>query len=625
MNRFFLHLFFLLASNFSLIAQSGRSYEQDYILDRKKPLGIIKTYEPLYQTNPSRKIALELANAFLKVRKFEKAVMYYEIVLNAEGLSDKETANYFSALYELGDRDAAKTIAGEYKNRYGKSEPLIKIDSLAKLMAKEPFYYEYNLSANSIDDEMGLIKVHDSLSFINTNRYLSELATNQNLRGEFSPYLMAYKGIDSPIVQFTGLVDKNDFHGDYVSHFDETESIAYITRKTVDADMNYRLSIYTAKLDKDNILEKWIAFPYNSSAYSVGYPTVAKDGEMLYFVSDMPGGYGGTDIYRCLKLENGTWGAPINLGKEVNTEGDELYPYISPQGNTLYFSSTGHSIFGGLDINKSEKTRFHSFKKPENLGLPFNSDKDDFGVLFNDNYGTEGFFNSSRDEGKGGVDIYYFSYQNNKVCRDPVKNFKMLVIDKKTRTPIQYVNLKMTVKADGRVFEDITDENGEVNLTVEGCNDFNVEATRDLYLNNEFYYDGFRKFVTIELDRKELNNIVELESILYELGKYEVPARSIPQMEKLAILLKKNPDIKIELSSHTDSRGDDEFNMKLSQKRAEGIVNFLVNSGIKSSQLTAKGYGESQLTNECGNGADCTEEMHEKNRRSEFKIVEITK
>ena len=125
--------------------------------------------------------------------------------------------------------------------------------------------------------------------------------------------------------------------------------------------------------------------------------------------------------------------------------------------------------------------------------------------------------------------------------------------------------------------------------------------------------------------KKELNNIIGLEKIFYEVAKFEVPSTSLSQMKKLATLLKKNTDVTVELSSHTDSRGDDDFNQKLSQKRADNIVNHLVKLGVSRSQLIAQGYGEAKLTNECGNESQCTEDEHEKNRRTEFKILEIKK
>ena len=613
------------------------SRDGEYLLERKKYIDIIKNLEPIYQGKPEQKIALQLADAFLHIRKYEKAMIYYEMAINTAPINEKATEDYFSALYEYGDMETAHTVALDFASKYGKGKLKAKMDSLEYFKKLDPTYFEYNLKSNTEDNEYGMYPFLGNKKIINSNiamkSYDYYTTTTSNIK-TYAPYVVTYSDKEGgSFSEYVPLTTKNDKYYDVVSHYDETERKVYITRSDLSKTTNIKkisnlsnLKIFTATIDDNFKLINFEEFPYNSDQYSVGHACVSKDGEILYFVSDKPGGYGGTDIYRCMKLEDGTWGFPINLGNNVNTAGDEMYPYISPQGTALYFSSTGHSIFGGLDINKSYKTRSHTFLKPENVGLPFNSNKDDFGIIFNDNYGTEGFFSSNRlQDGHGGDDIFYFSYQNNKVCKDPVKNFKMLVVDKKTKEPLANVALKMTVKADGRVYEDVTDNNGEVNLTVEGCNDFDVEATRDFYLNNLFYYDGFRKSVTIELDKKELNNMVELESIFYEKAKYDVPPASIKQLTLLATLLKKNTDVKIELSSHTDSRGEDKFNMELSQKRAEAIVRFLVSNGVNPAQMVAQGYGESQLVNACTNGVECTEDLHEKNRRTIFKIIEIAK
>lgn len=619
-------ILFLLYISFNLLSQAqSSSYLEEFNLSRKPHLDLINQMEPAFQIKPTQAAALQLANAFLKLRKYEKAVMYFEMAINYGPISADETKNYFSALYEFGDRDLSKKVAKDYLVKFGLRELVEKLDSAERFLAKDQVYYEYSLKSNSPQNEFGFLPVFEKYKIVN-QEVGSSYNDYESKKCKFNPFIIQYLGLDSPIERFYPILDvENSKSSAVITHYDENEKRVYITKTSMEPGSLSNLKIYSAVMDGRFGLGKWEEFMYNSNQYSVAHPSITSDGEMLYFVSDMPGGFGGTDIYRCLKLEDGTWGLPINLGNTINTSGDEMYPYIAPQGNTLYFSSTGHSIFGGLDLNKAEKTRYHKFLKPENLGPPFNTAQDDFGLRFNDNYGTEGFFNSNRTEGSGGADVYLFSYQNNMVCRDPIKNFKMTVIDKKTRKPIPYVNLKMTVKADGRVYENMTDENGEVNLTVEGCNDFDVEATRDFYLNNLFYYDGFRKSVTIELDKKELNNIMELENVYYELGKFEVPSRSITQLEKLAILIKKNPDIKIELSSHTDSRGDDEFNFNLSQKRADHMVDFLVKQGVNSSQLISKGYGESKLLNNCGNDVVCDDEQHEQNRRTEIKIVEITK
>jgi hypothetical protein len=207
----------------------------------------------------------------------------------------------------------------------------------------------------------------------------------------------------------------NDQYLYTITHYDPIESKVYITQNSaIRFNLNNILNseatmkIYVAKIDAYFRLGELVEFKYNSPAYSVGHACVSKDGQTLYFVSDMQGGYGGTDLYRCMKLEDGSWGSPINLGKDINSSGDEMFPYINYKGNTLYFSSTGNSIFGGLDLNKSTRSRANVFSKPTNLGAPFNSNKDDFAIIFTDEYEDEGFFSSSRLEGLGGVDIYKF-------------------------------------------------------------------------------------------------------------------------------------------------------------------------------------------------------------------------
>lgn len=611
-----------------LILTTGLVFSQtnhrkfEYLYESTKHSDFIKINEPIYQTNPSPELAFELGNAFLSLKKYEKAIIYYEMGLNTGKADEKTNANYFSALYEYGELDMAKQIANVHKARFGKTTLLNKFENVEKFKAMDPIYFETNLKLNTQYDEFGFQPLTGSFKIINSDNLMQ---AKSYINKTLNPYIINYKNNDEDVSKFNAVTPVNELTYDVITHFDESENVVYITRSVPGGKGFNILKVYIASINNKFQISNLVEFPYNGLDYSVGHVCVSTDNEILYFVSDKPGGYGGADIYRCMKLENGTWGTPINLGPEVNSSGDEMYPYISPQGNTLYFSSNFHSIFGGLDLNKSSKTRFHSFKKPENMGLPFNSPQDDFGMVFLDNYGTEGFFSSDRTEGgKGGDDIYYFSYQNNKICKDPIKNFKMVVIDKKTKEPIPNVNLKMTVKLDGRVFESVSDANGEVLLTVEGCNDFDVEATRDFYLNNSFYYDGFRKQVTIELDKKELNNIVELESIYYEKAKFEVPSSANDQMKKLANLLNRNKDIKIELSSHTDARGDDNFNLILSTKRAEKIVNALVTLGVNKSQLQPVGYGESKIINECLNDVKCDEAQHEKNRRTEIKIIEIS-
>ena len=594
----------------------------EFGLDKIKYINLIANLEPVYQRNPTRPVALDLADAFYFTQKYEKALMYYENALLEGPISEAHILNYFSALYENGDFELARTVAKEYETRFKKMDLLAKIDTADRWKQIDPVYFEKNVHFNSSNNEFGAVTYFDNYKFVNSDFTYDRYATSKT----FAPYVVNINDSSKGQQKFKSILPRLSGEYDIISHYDQVEDKIYITRTTIGLNEQKKSKILISSLDDNFKPLSLVEFTYNSPDYSVGHACVSQDGEMLYFVSDKPGGQGGADLYRCIKLEDGSWGYPINLGNKVNTAGDELYPYISPQGTTLYFASSGHSIFGGLDLNKTEKTRSHTFKKPTNLGIPFNSHADDYGMLFSDDYGTEGYFSSNRvteGESKGGDDVYSFSYENNKVCKDPVKNFKILVVDKKTRERIPNTNLKMTVKLDGRVYEDVSDANGEIHLLVEGCNDFDVEATHDFYLNNLFYYDGFKKMVVIELYKKELDNIIGIDKINYDLAKYEVPNSAVPQLTKLATLLKKNRDIKIELSSHTDSRGDLASNQILSQKRSEYIVNFLVSAGVNANQMVARGYGETKLLNECGDSATCTEEQHEKNRRTEFRILEI--
>ena len=594
----------------------------EFGLDKIKYINLIANLEPVYQRNPTRPVALDLADAFYFTQKYEKALMYYENALLEGPISEAHILNYFSALYENGDFELARTVAKEYETRFKKMDLLAKIDTADRWKQIDPVYFEKNVHFNSSNNEFGAVTYFDNYKFVNSDFTYDRYATSKT----FAPYVVNINDSSKGQQKFKSILPRLSGEYDIISHYDQVEDKIYITRTTIGLNEQKKSKILISSLDDNFKPLSLVEFTYNSPDYSVGHACVSQDGEMLYFVSDKPGGQGGADLYRCIKLEDGSWGYPINLGNKVNTAGDELYPYISPQGTTLYFASSGHSIFGGLDLNKTEKTRSHTFKKPTNLGIPFNSHADDYGMLFSDDYGTEGYFSSNRvteGESKGGDEVYSFSYENNKVCKDPVKNFKILVVDKKTRERIPNTNLKMTVKLDGRVYEDVSDANGEIHLLVEGCNDFDVEATHDFYLNNLFYYDGFKKMVVIELYKKELDNIIGIDKINYDVAKYEVPSTAVPQLSKLATLLKKNRDIKIELSSHTDSRGDLSSNQTLSQKRSEYIVNFLVSAGVNANQMVAKGYGETKLLNECGDGATCTEEQHEKNRRTEFRILEI--
>jgi outer membrane protein OmpA-like peptidoglycan-associated protein len=300
---------------------------------------------------------------------------------------------------------------------------------------------------------------------------------------------------------------------------------------------------------------QWVVFgrfPYNDiQKYSVGDAALSKDGHIIYFTSDMPGGIGKTDIWYCEKRADGTWGNPVNCGKTINTKEEEAFPNIAGDG-ALYYSSRGLPGMGGYDIYKAtgEKAKWTT---PQNLKYPINSTSDDFYLVTRD--GLSGYLSSNREGGQGNDDIYSFTYK-----------------------PGDTIPSKRITRAD-------------------------------------------TPGLTVAKPLKISPGLV-LKTIYYDLDKSNIRPDAAIELDKLVILLKQRPALKIELSSYTDSRASDNYNMALSQRRAASVVAYLVKRGIVADRLVAKYYGETHLVNGCADNVNCTEEEHQLNRRTEFRVIE---
>lgn len=376
---------------------------------RKQYLDKIAVLEPQFQVNPTKESAIDLADAFLYIKKYKKAISFYEFARNINKLDEKQSANYFAALFEFGDLKMAHQVAKEHYMNFGKMQLKTKYDSFESLRKATPVFTENYLAMNTKFNEFGLYPLFADYRVLN-----SDFNMNNSSTSSINPYVFSMVDMENNSPKLNPILKEENMFN-MITYYDEKEKKVYITKNPsskyslkLNSVVNKTMKIYIATLNPFFKLEDMVEFKYNSNEYSVGQPCMTKDGLNLYFISDMPGGYGGTDIWRCMKLEDGSWGAPINLGENINTSEDEMYPYISPKGNILFFSSLGHSILGGLDICKSIKTRFNTFSKPQNLGVPFNSNKDDFGIIFIDKNGSEGFFSSNRLGGVGGIDAYHF-------------------------------------------------------------------------------------------------------------------------------------------------------------------------------------------------------------------------
>ena len=363
-------------------------------------------------------------------------------------------------------------------------------------------------------------------------------------------------------------------------------------------------------------------------------PAFSADGSELYFASTRPGGYGGVDLYKASKLANGDFGNALNLGPTVNTAGNELFPHPTKDGK-FFFASDSHPGFGKLDLFVAEKNQ-EGVQVVTNLGPTFNSKGDDFGIFFTD-YPKVGFISSNREGGKGDDDIYFFE---DKTPKPKIINVLLNVYTKEVKADGKELILPQTrvvlYGEDKRQLGgDLSNAQGRVRFTLSPENDYSIIASRSGYFSKSFGYTtkgrtpdpatliqevtNITLDTTVILDQLILEKSIVLDNIYYDLAKADIRSDATLELDKLLKILKDNPTIRIELSSHTDSRSGDAYNLTLSQRRAQSAVDYLVSQGILADRLVAKGYGETQLLIKNAQ----TEEEHQTNRRTEFKVIEI--
>ncbi|AMM52844.1 hypothetical protein TH61_08465 [Rufibacter sp. DG15C] len=418
------------------------------------------------------------------------------------------------------------------------------------------------------------------------------------------------------------------------------DPFSWINYKAPTAYVN-RLELYISKKEG----EEWSKpepFPFNNPGeYSIGHPALSITGDTLYFASDMPGTLGETDIFFSVKQLNSVitrnkkgeesvevfafWTKPVNAGNAVNTPGKEVFPTIDAITGKLYFSSNGHKGMGGLDVFSAEGSG-DSWVNVQNLKYPLNSAADDFGILFEKK--DQGFVSSNRESMDGSDDIYSFSYYP-QPCKLSGKTFEKVQETPGVFKELPVGNVKVSLYKVGDTTAAVTYSDADGNFTFEIFDgmQYNIKATKVNYLTRsaiitpecESIVDMVR--LGLVLNRNTINKPILVENIYYDLDKDEIRPDAALELDKLVQTLIDNPNIKIELSSHTDSRQTEAYNNLLSQRRAQAAVNYIVSKGIAADRLVAKGYGETRLLNRCKDGTTCTEEEHQLNRRTEFKIL----
>lgn len=372
--------------------------------------------------------------------------------------------------------------------------------------------------------------------------------------------------------------------------FDESYTNLYFT-KSIPGGYNLEgCNIYVAQRDNSYSWVDAEVLGVNDSVM-MAHPSISRDGLTLYFVSDMSGGFGGNDIWKMTrKTANGIWSAPINLGSQINTRNDEVFPFIRANGE-LYFASNGHPGYGGLDIYRAKPTG-GSLWEVENMGPNFNTELDDFALIYED-VNDRGYFSSRRKGGRGGDDIYRF-YKNIPVIEYHVRG---LVLNQETKQPIAGAQVKLT-GSNGAVLIKHTATNGVYEFKLNPNTDYIAVSTAAGYLNQKSLFttvglEGSHTFQDTLLMFSTAKPI-EIPNIFYEYGSAALNPDSRAALDRLVELMRDNPDIIIELAAHTDSRGTDEANLNLSQRRAQAVVDYLIREGIYEERMYAVGYGESE-------------------------------
>jgi outer membrane protein OmpA-like peptidoglycan-associated protein len=387
------------------------------------------------------------------------------------------------------------------------------------------------------------------------------------------------------------------------------------------------LKIYSAELNKRGKWKKIKELSINNDSYNCAHPALSPDEKSLFFVSDMPGGFGDTDIYKVSLENHQTVGKAINLGSNINTSGKESYPFVS-DSNELFFSSNGHLGLGGLDIFKSTLDDKQNPSKAVNFGKPINSPFDDFCFLKinNDN---QGYFSSNRPEGKGKDDIYRFEEK-----KDSIVNF--IFLDQETKKPLDNILISVYDKNHNLIKTGTANQEGKYSTSLNQYKDFifYIEIKGPEYGTQEITFTNTNPEQTNKTTFSLLKSIQSIKKgtdlsmflikpIYFSVDKYEIRKDAEVELQKLIEFMKEYNSINIEIRAHTDSRLSAEFNMELSNKRAQSVKKYITENGINSRRLKIRGYGETQLINHCADSVPCSEIEHKANRRCEFIITRL--
>ena len=609
----------------------------------------IKIYEKIAEKGYVNQEMLEsLGNSYYYNAEYKNALRWYEQLFE-EGKYDVKTEYYYryaQALKSVGRYDESDKMMNKFAELTGNT------DTRAVLFEENQDYQEV------IHSNSGRLELHP----VSINTEFSEYGTA--LYGDKIVFTAANSGKTSKggVSQWTGesyydlytadrdqqaLSNKKFFSTTINTPFNESTAVFtkdgntmyftrnnYVNRKIgTNVENTILLKILRATKDSNGHWGNVVEVPFNSDNYNVAHPALSPDEKFLYFASDMDGTLGESDIFRVEILGDNQYGTPENLGDIINTSGRESFPFVS-KNNILYYSSDGIPGLGGLDIFAVKFYENGTVSKPINIGMPCNSADDDFCFVM-DSETKVGFLTSNRPGGKGKDDIYSF-YEEKPLVFDCEKMIKGVLKDSEKNDVIADGVIVLSDKTMKEVARQKTKEDGSFAFDKVDCKDLyyylraeigdyvTTEVKVDLNVEGDVLYEFMIKPREIAIDKDvDLAKVLNIKEIYFDLDKSDIRPDAAVELAKIVEVMRENPKMKIDIRSHTDSRASDEYNLRLSDRRAKSTLEWIVKQGIERKRLTAKGYGETQLVNGCSNGVPCTEEEHQANRRSEFIIVSM--
>jgi outer membrane protein OmpA-like peptidoglycan-associated protein/ribosomal protein L24E len=487
------------------------------------------------------------------------------------------------------------------------------------LLDKQKQYEVKALDLNSDKSDFGSFLQNNSLYFASARN-----GARKTYGWTDEPYLDIYKAnynLDGTITNAEPVTDVNSKWNDGPVTLSADGNTMYFAsesflEKSFEKEKidNKKLKISQVNLFKaSNINGKWsniTVLPFCGSEYSTGNPFLSKDGKTLYFSSNMPGSLGGNDVWKVTVNQDGSFGTPENMGAKINTEGDESFPSVSEDNKIFYFASSGRQGFGGYDLFMYDMSKGESV----NMGKPVNSEKDDFAFSFNKEKNI-GFLSSNR----AGVDNIYLA--------TPVCGVEVITIVTDAKTGAILANAKVAIVDEKKnvIATEMSNAKGEVTYYVECDKNYTVQASKDGYESNIFPVAGSKgpqKKVDAPLNPIDVivtETEIVLKPIFFEFNKSNITQEGAFELDKLVQVMQNNQDMVIMAKSHTDNRGTDVYNLRLSDNRAKSTIQYIISKGISKDRIYGKGMGETEPKEDCKE--NCTEEQHAANRRSEFLIV----